>query len=765
MKYIIRDDNIPEISSNEDGQLLGEKLKKEYPYIHDSMEVEGYTIRFNEFSIFHEILSEGKVVGFMTCIHSLGSNLSVNEAFILPEFRHNNLFLEEITGLLMSGADLSFNEPTRNLIELLIHVNLAVKLNDNLVASAIGLDISEEHVIYHGDFDISEKFFSTNLYDINLCSPLLLHDISTPGVCHILYQEAQSWDDVHFGCSEFRKSTDMDDYFNSLKTDFLKNHMEYAQHLKAVKDKLPMGAMNYETILADDYDGLSEYVWSLIDSDVLDKDEASRIINQLRREYDEGIVSDEGLLIRLTYLVEGTDLSQIDELFLENISQTTDLCPCCYQPVNRTDNYCMVCGYDFSDGKLLDYEKVIAEMVQKNDNVLDLRGDKLDEFIDSGNVPVSGDDEIFELLCEIYHNNDIEAFEKLKEDYPLEINDISEIGDLEDRLAVDLSYFFMEDDVEYMKNYYGSCRIVDRMNPPEAHKLNEGMISKNPTYSIRMALIELEKNPNLNEALDNADLKIDKETVRSFLINMDLIESQTFGDDFWVHVYHDYRVVDLKEILRKNSLKVSGNKFDLVLRLKENGMYEEFGEEEFQLTENAEYFLNGTQWINMYNDFMDSFDLDDVQDYLKTKSGTFTENALDYLKEHIKIGYRKRDFRRLHDAFSSMALIHVHDEEFKKALACELQLYMLRMNPIYLTDDEMGSFEAFMYSNMNNIKVLMHLAGIHNLKKIFNKTWSYMKFEKRLVPKKIALGYLNRALDGEDGDELSYEIAGKYFRK
>ena len=287
MKYIIRDDNIPEISSNEDGQLLGEKLKKEYPYINDSMEVEGYTIRFNEFSIFHEILSEGKVVGFMTCSHSLGSNLSVNEAFILPEFRHNNLFLEEITGLLMSGANLSFNEPTRNLIELLIHVNLAVKLNDNLVASAIGLDISEEHVIYHGDFDISEKFFSTNLYDINLCSPLLLHDISTPGVCHILYQEAQSWDDVHFGCSEFRKSTDMDDYFNSLKTDFLKNHMEYAQHLKAVKDKLPMGAMNYETILADDYDGLSEYVWSLIDSDVLDKDEASRIINQLRREYDE----------------------------------------------------------------------------------------------------------------------------------------------------------------------------------------------------------------------------------------------------------------------------------------------------------------------------------------------------------------------------------------------------------------------------------------------------------------------------------------------
>lgn len=46
---------------------------------------------------------------------------------------------------------------------------------------------------------------------------------------------------------------------------------------------------------------------------------------------------------------------------------------------------------------------------------------------------------------------------------------------------------------------------------------------------------------------------------------------------------------------------------------------------------------------------------------------------------------------------------------------------------------------------LNNITVLSALSNISNLKKIFNKTWSHMKFKNRLVSKKISLRCLNRA--------------------
>ena len=152
MNYIIRKDNIPVMANNSGTETLDRKLKKEYPYIHDSILVEGYEIRFNDFDIFSEIVFEGKVVGFVTYSLRLGNNMTMNEIFVLPEFRGNGIFLEEINSLLMSGFNLSFNEPTRRIVEKLIDYNFAAKLTDSLVASALRFDISDEHMIYHGDF-------------------------------------------------------------------------------------------------------------------------------------------------------------------------------------------------------------------------------------------------------------------------------------------------------------------------------------------------------------------------------------------------------------------------------------------------------------------------------------------------------------------------------------------------------------------------------------------------------------------------------------
>lgn len=248
MKYIVRKDNIPEMLNNYGEEVLDEKLKTQYHYILDSMKVEGYSIRFNDFSFFCEIVFDTKVVGFVTYQYIIGNNLAMNEVYILPEFRGNNLFLDEIMKILMSGATLSFNEPTRQLVEILIHGGFAAKLTDNIVATAFSLDITKENIIYYGDFDVGDLICSATLYDINICSPLYLHDISTPGVCHIAYQKPLYSDDLQYNCCEVRESIDMDEYFNAIKMDILKNNDEYVSVLKRLKNNLPAGIMNYETV-------------------------------------------------------------------------------------------------------------------------------------------------------------------------------------------------------------------------------------------------------------------------------------------------------------------------------------------------------------------------------------------------------------------------------------------------------------------------------------------------------------------------------------
>ena len=765
MKYIIRKDNIPEMSNNYGEEVLDEKLKSDYQYILDSMEVEGYRIRFNDFSFFSEILYEGKVVGFVTYQYLMGNNLTMNEIYILPDFRGNNLFLDEIIRIIMSGATLSFNEPTRQLVEILIHAKFAVKLTDNLVATAFGFDISDEHLLHHGDFDLGDGICSASLYDLSICSPLYLQDISTLGVCNIAYQKVLEWDDMHYDCRKARDSMDMDEYFNEFKINMLVNNDEYVAMLKGLKDNLPRGIMNYETVFGDG-EGLSDYMKSLVDDGALKTNEALRLIKQLKREYEKGLVSDEGLITRLSYLMAGIDLSKEHELFLENISKTRDLCPYCYQPVNLTDNYCMICGCDISDGELLDYDKVIEEITQGNDHVIDLRGDKLDEFISDDDEILVASNDMNRRLFEIYKNNDEEAFSELLDEYSIGISEISEIENLEDREIVDLSHYFEGEPASYMKNYYASCRVIDMDKPVKKHFLNENTTPKrNPTYSMRMALMELEKNPNLDESLDSADINIEKNSLKKILFDYGLIESKIYGEDFWMNVYENYNVSELKEILRKNHLKLSGNKIELVLRLKENNLYSEFEENEFQLTEDGEYLLSGSQWIEIYEQCMDYFDLDDLENYMMDHNSIdFIQNAINYLNEHLKIAYQRKDFHRLHDVFSAKSFLYLQNEEFKKALTEELHLYMLRLNPVFLSPEELESYEAMEYSNINNIGILSIFSNVHNLKKIFNKTWRHMKFTNRLISKKMSLKYLNRAVGGEDLEELSLEISEKYFK-
>ena len=138
-------------------------------------------------------------------------------------------------------------------------------------------------------------------------------------------------------------------------------------------------------------------------------------------------------------------------------------------------------GCDISDGRLLNYDEVIVEISKDDDHVIDLRGENFDE-----DDRFFASDELNRKLVEIYKNNDEEAFSELLGEYPLGISDISEIANLEDRSVVDLSQYFMGDDVSYIRNYYALRRLIDMDKPVKRHVLNENAeLKTRPTYSAR----------------------------------------------------------------------------------------------------------------------------------------------------------------------------------------------------------------------------------------------------------------------------------------
>ena len=102
-----------------------------------------------------------------------------------------------------------------------------------------------------------------------------------------------------------------------------------------LEDRLPVKKYSLEEVIGDE-DSFSFYIDTLIDDAHVTHQKALKIKNQIKEEYEAGMILNESLLIRLAYL------------FNENpeptITSHEDVCPYCSMPVDSHDRFCHFCG-------------------------------------------------------------------------------------------------------------------------------------------------------------------------------------------------------------------------------------------------------------------------------------------------------------------------------------------------------------------------------------------------------------------------------------
>ena len=325
------------------------------------------------------------------------------------------------------------------------------------------------------------------------------------------------------------------------------------------------------------------------------------------------------------------------------------------------------------------------------------------------------ENKIYDKLVKAYRENDVELFNKLNNQYNLGLTSIDQIALVEDRPTFDLSRYYENYNAQYMKNYTTS-RFIVNLEPLPKHILKKPEFNiVSYSYMIYHVLTNLQVNPKIDEILGNVELQFPSDFAK------DLLESKGF------------------------------------IEIDSEGFAE--------ITDYGYFRLMGVNWVGFYEQYMDYFDFDDFERYMQENdTGSVVKNSLNYLDEHLKIAYAKKEFDRLHNVFSSKAMIYLNEKEFKKALIEELKIFTLKLNPIYLDKGDLDSYYAIEYPNINNILELYDLAEVKSIKRVLYKAWMDIEFEERLMTKKEAFNYLSRAFDGEIIDELSEEVANKYFK-
>ena len=115
-----------------------------------------------------------------------------------------------------------------------------------------------------------------------------LYDISTHGVCEIVYLDVLSSDVKKYNFSKFINSMDIN--LRILKMPFLENAREFNQKLINLKNSLPKSYLDYDAIIGDGDDYLIILkIWLWWNAD---KKTVIRIRNQVKKEYEKGELRD-----------------------------------------------------------------------------------------------------------------------------------------------------------------------------------------------------------------------------------------------------------------------------------------------------------------------------------------------------------------------------------------------------------------------------------------------------------------------------------------
>ena len=348
MDIITKENNNQRVFLSEDTLDVVEILHEHYPYIYDSIEKEGFILKYGQCNLFKELVFDKKVVGF--CSYDFSREFitaALNNIYVLPEFRGNRLLFSELIKTMQEHNKPSIMEPTRLVVELLVEYGFACKINENIVASAIEFIVPGEHVITNNEYSNDE--LSTHYYDLSVCSCIHILDWNKK---YIAYSTPLNDDILHY--NDIGKVDE--EYVDNLIDFYKNNDIKLMEAILKLEESLPIKNYTLEEVIGDD-ENFSFYMESLINDAHVTHAKALQIKKQIKEEYEAGMILNESLLIRLAYL------------FNQNLNPTItshmEICPYCEMPIDDHDKFCHFCGIN------LDYDPYEIE-------------NSLFEFVDTG---------------------------------------------------------------------------------------------------------------------------------------------------------------------------------------------------------------------------------------------------------------------------------------------------------------------------------------------------------------------------------------------
>ena len=387
------------------------------------------------------------------------------------------------------------------------------------------------------------------------------------------------------------------------------------------------------------------------------KQEAMEIQNQLIDEYELGKVKDEGLVRRMLFLGSNEfDLNSLHKISL--FMDDENACPYCGLELNNNSTSCNICGYN------LEYEGEPDEEIITEEEVKEFLSDIL---VEMGKM----DKETADIL---FNPENTAAY---YEDDPM----TSSYNNPEDIFEFDEDDFYHNMDEDENQCY--------RLDPSHNCKWDTYDLCFYKSLADLYLFVEnIEDIIRENAVNFNCE---DNEKIFDELVANGYITKYVIPE-FWEKTAENLTKKDLQDILRQSNLKISGNKKELIERIKENvdlekieynsiNSFKDFDYTIYLTTPKGEEYLEEYKYIDYFDCMVDEYHYDEFKTFIAGRDD-YLQATIDFLELHIE---KALENENQHDYLTHLFnenfiyLQYMDDENYFKSL---VRLFIAYLNPI-----------------------------------------------------------------------------------
>ncbi|MEE1116646.1 SAP domain-containing protein, partial [Methanosphaera sp.] len=285
----------------------------------------------------------------------------------------------------------------------------------------------------------------------------------------------------------------------------------------------------------------------------------------------------------------------------------------------------------------------------------------------------------------------------------------------------------------------------------------------NEEYLISLAICYIIDNLNIknyysifNMAADNyniLDIDLRRFMHKKGYITYDVLESS------WSEEGQEFSVSELKNILLKNNIKQSGNKTELIERIKSNISLTKIRSKVPKITELGFQFKEDCKTILYHNKYLKNYVYEEFEEFFASSEKTsINEITLDFLNQHIEKAINLKKHNQLVDSIKLQSQLYSNIQDIEEILRLELKLFFINLNMLFIDDVYYDFYNPIEESTFNTLRKLKYEYDFEEM--FFIISLIYQEFDEKYLHLTLdeSSEILKSVLNQNNLDNLNYKI-------